>query len=240
MTVFAVRIFIFTILPLLIAGAVIALDKTTSSKERRIEVLIALLLALGVAGSGIGNFFAHFFLSDVVAQSIGWPTGSPFQLEIAFANLALGVLGIVAVGRRDGFREATVMAVTVFGVGATIVHIMDIAATGNLAPGNTLQNILNLFKPALLIGILAMARKAEGAPGSETRTPEFEPWRTPILQATGPVTACVSTAFGLGFAVDRPILITLLGTVIAFVITTVILSRSPLHQIRGFGKKEKP
>ena len=33
-------------------------------------------------------------------------------------------------GRRDGFREATVIAVTVFGVGATIVHVSDIIQTG--------------------------------------------------------------------------------------------------------------
>jgi hypothetical protein len=47
----------------------------------------------------------------------------------------IGVLGLVAEGRRDGFHEATVIAVTIFGVGATIVHIMDITATRNLAPG---------------------------------------------------------------------------------------------------------
>jgi len=45
-----------------------------------------------------------------------------------------------------------VIAVTVFGVGATIVHVSDIIQTGNLAPGNTIQNVGNLLKPALLIG----------------------------------------------------------------------------------------
>jgi hypothetical protein len=32
---------------------------------------------------------------------------------VAFANLVPGILGIVAMGRRDGFREATLIAVTV-------------------------------------------------------------------------------------------------------------------------------
>ncbi len=236
MTIFALRIFIFFILPLLLAGAVIALDTTLSSKERRLEVFLIFLFALGVAGSGIGNFFAHFFLSDMVAESIGWPAGSPFQLEVAFANLILGVLGIVAAGRRDGFREATVVAVTVFGLGATIVHIIDIVETGNLAPGNTLQNVLNLLKPGLLIWILTLARRVEALPASETGTPEFDRWRTPIGQAAGPVTATVATAFGLGFAVESPVLITLLGTLISFAIVIVLLRRSPYHQIRGFGE----
>jgi hypothetical protein len=212
---------------------VIALDKTSSSRERRLEVLLIFLFALGVAGSGIGNFFAHFFLSDLVAQSIGWPPGSPFQLEVAFANLTLGILGMVAMERRDGFREATVIAVTVFGVGATIVHIMDIVATGNLAPGNTLQNVLNLGKPALLIGVLVMARRAEAAPTSESQILAFERWRSAIVQAAGLVTACVATAFGAGFAIDRPVLITLLGTLIGFVTVIVLLLRSPWRQIRG-------
>jgi hypothetical protein len=233
MRIFVVRIFIFSILPLLLAAAVIVLDKTASSKERRLEAILILFLALGVAGSGIGNAFAHLFLSDVVARSIGWPIGSPFQLEVAFANLALGVLGLVAVDRRDGFREATVIAVTVFSVGATIVHIIDIAATGNLAPGNTLQNVLNLFRPALLILVLFLARRAQAAPDSETRTPALGLWRTAILQAAGPVTASVATAFGLGFALDRPILITTIGTAIAFAIVLVMLHRSPVHDLRG-------
>lgn len=233
MTLFILRIFIFSVLPLLLAGAVIAVDKTASAKEHRLEVLLILLFALGVAGGGIGNFFAHFFLSDLVANSIGWPAGSPFQLEVAFANLALGALGLVAVGRRDGFREATVIAVTVFSAGATIVHIVDIVATGNLAPGNSLQNVLNLVRPALLIGLLAAARRVEAAPDSVTPAPEFDRWRTAIAQACGPATACVAGAFGLGFATDRPVLITLLGALVGFLIAFVIIFRSPLHRMRG-------
>lgn len=234
MTIFAMRIFIFSILPLLLAGLVIALDKSTSSRERRLEVLLIFLFGLGVAGSGIGNFIAHFFLSDMVAESIGWPAGSPFQLEIAFANLSIGVLGMVAVGRRDGFREATVIAVTIFGVGATIVHIMDILETGNLAPGNTLQNVLNLLKPALLILFLTMARREEVGPNTEANTQEFDNWRGPLGQAVGLVTACVASAFGIGFAINQPVLITLIGTLIGCVIVLVILRRSPLHQVEAF------
>ncbi|MCP4420228.1 MAG: hypothetical protein GY805_26790 [Chloroflexi bacterium] len=234
MTIFALRIFIFSILPLLFAGAIIFLDKSAFSKERRLEVFLMYFFALGVAGSGISNFFSHFFLSDMVAQSIGWSSGSPFQLEVAFANLTLGILGIVAVGRRDGFREATVIAVTVFGVGATIVHILDIVATGNLAPGNTLQNILNLLRPALLIGFLVMARRAEADPNSETLSSEFEQWRNPIALSAGLVTACVATTYGIGFAANYPVLITLLGTLFGSIIIFVLLLRSPDHQIRGF------
>ena len=232
MILFAIRIIIYSILPLLMAGAVILIDKTASTRERRLEVFLIFLFALGVAGSGFGGFFGHLFLSDQVAESIGWPIGSPFQLEMGFANLAVGVLGIVAVSRRDGFREATVIAVAIIGLGATIVHIMDIIQTGNLAPGNTLQNISNLLKPTLLIGFLVASRRAEAKPDSEVRTPEFDQWRGPLGGAAGFATACIATAFGLGFWFGQPGLVTLFGILLCFVILIIILLRSPSHRVR--------
>src|SRR5215212_10413512 len=119
MDIVASRIFLYSILPLIIAIGQVGLDKSSRSRDRKIETFLLYLFGVGVAGSGIGGFFGHFFISDSVAQSIGWPTGNPFQLEVGFANLAVGILGIVAMSRRDGFREATVIAVTAFGVGAT-------------------------------------------------------------------------------------------------------------------------
>ena len=228
MTIIGLRIFLFTVLPLLFAGVQILLDKSTNSRDRRLEVVLIYLFALGVAGSGIANFFAHFFLSDIIAESIGWPAGSPFQLEVAFANLAMGLMGILAVSRRDGAREATVIAVTVFSLGATVVHLMDIAATGNLAPGNSLQNVINILRPALLITFLAASRRAERAPDSEAGTAGFELWRQPRATAAGIVTAIVATGFGIGFAIERPFLGSALGIVVSAIVVYFIISRATI------------
>jgi len=225
------RLFVFTLFPLLLAWIVIRFDGTVSSRERKLEVVLIFLFAISVAGSGIANFFAHFFLADMVASFIGWDAGSPFQLEVAFANLAIGVMGIVAVGRRDGFREATVLAVTIFSVGATIVHLMDIVATANLAPGNSLQNVINLARPALLIWALWADRRVEAEPEAEAGTDEFDRWRSPLLQASGPLTIVISMAFGLGFAFDQAWLMTLLGAAIGLGIVVFTLARSPWHTI---------
>ncbi len=231
MSVALLRLFIFTAFPLLLAGSLILIDRTADSRARKFELLLIVLFAVSVAGSGISNFFAHFFMADMVAEFIGWAPGSPFQLEVAFANLALGVLGIVAVGRRDGFREATVMAVTIFALGASIVHVMDIIATGNLAPGNSLQIVLNLLRPALLIWALRASRQAEAVPRPEAGTVEFEQWRMPLVQSTAPLTIAVSTAYGLGFAVGQPWLLTLLGAIAGAGIVVAALGRSPLHEL---------
>jgi hypothetical protein len=52
-----------------------------------LELFLLHLFGVGVAGSGIGGFFGHVFVSDPVAESIGWPTGNLLQLEVGMANL---------------------------------------------------------------------------------------------------------------------------------------------------------
>jgi hypothetical protein len=221
MTVYLLRIFLYTLLPLLTAALLTRLDRQVSNHAQIWELYLLYLFALGVAGSGIGGFFGHLFLSDIVAESIGWETGSPFQLEMGFANLALGILGLVATGRRDGFREATVMAVVVIGFGATIVHLIDILQTGNLAPGNTWQNFSNLVRPSLLIGFLIASRRADQSGTIE------ESWRIKHAQMAGWMTAMVTTGFGLGFALDMAVLGTALGVLAGGFVVYLILFRKP-------------
>ena len=176
------------------------------------------MLAVGVAGSGIGGFFAHAFLADEVADSIGWAAGSPFQLEVAFANLALGILGILAMNRRDGFRDATVIAVTIFAVGATIAHVTDIVDTGNLAAGNTVQNAANVLRPAVLIWLLLAIRRSEPAlPG---------PWRDTAVIAAAQATAVVSVTFSLGYAVNQPAIGAAVGSLLAAATTAHAVPRA--------------
>ena len=222
----AVRVFIFSILPVIIAAGHLGLDRSSRPRERRLEIFLLYIFGIGVAGSGIGGFFGHVFISDSVAESIGWPTGNPFQLEVGFANLAIGVLGIVAMDRRDGFREATVIAVTVFAVGATVVHVMDVIESGNLAPGNTIQNVSNLLRPALLIAFLAASRRAQRSPDSEAQTSGFDRWREPRIRAAGVMTGSVAAGFGAGFAIDLPVIGTLIGTMVGAGLAASVIARS--------------
>jgi 4-amino-4-deoxy-L-arabinose transferase-like glycosyltransferase len=230
----AVRVFSFSILPVIIATGHVVVDRSSRTRERRLEIFLLYLFGVGVAASGIGGFFGHFFISDSVAESIGWPTGNPFQLEVGFANLAVGILGIVAMGRRDGFREATVTAATVFSVGATVVHVMDVLESGNLAPGNTVQNVSNLLRPALLIGFLAASRRAERLPDSQAHTAGFDRWREPRIQAAGFMTGSVAAGFGAGFALDLPFIGTLAGTLVGAGLAAFVVARTP-GEVRARG-----
>ena len=110
------------------------LKREERTRPRIVE--IALLYILGIGGfSSIISGFLHLIYGDELAESIGWQAGNPFQWEVGFANIALGVIGYMCFWRRD-FWLPTVIARTIFAWGAGITHVVDIVERGNFAPGN--------------------------------------------------------------------------------------------------------
>jgi hypothetical protein len=222
------RIFAYSLLPLLLATGHILLDKQSRTPARCIELFIMYLLAISVGANGISGAFGHLFLSDMVAEGVGWPTGSPFQLEMGFANLLVGVLGSMAVSRRDGFRTAAILATAILGLGATSVHLMDIASTGNLAPGNTIQNLGNLLDPVLLIGLSWLLSRTTDP---DAASPSFLRWQQRQQPIAGLATIGVGAGFGLGFAVGGLFLWTLVGALVGVGIGIIISKRIVQGQV---------
>jgi hypothetical protein len=114
---------------------------------------------------GIGciwAFIGHVFMSNMVAATIGWPAGNPFQLEVGVANLAFGVLGLLSIKIRDNFLMAAVIASSIFLLGAGYIHITNILQTGNMAAGNAgFALYIDILIPIVLI-ILLILYKATG------------------------------------------------------------------------------
>ncbi len=76
--------------------------------------------------------YSHAFAAELVARSIGWPA-SPFQKEIASANLGLG-LGAIApafIGRPAGWAILLVSASFLWSAAAT--HVWDMVKRKNFA-----------------------------------------------------------------------------------------------------------
>ena len=137
-------------------------------RHRRIGTVLRWLLVIGVGVWGVVNFLLHTVLADETAQKIGWPTGNPFQTEIAVSNLALGVLGLLCffVASR-GFWTATVISLSVFYLGAAGVHIHEMVADGNFESGNAgFPFVLDIALPLVLIGLLIADRAT--APQTES------------------------------------------------------------------------
>ena len=231
---FFARLFAYSLLPLLLAAAHILLDRQARTTPRRIEVFMIYLLAISVGANGLSGAFGHLFLSDLVAESIGWAAGSPFQLEMGFANLLLGVLGLMAVGRRDGFRTATILATTIIGVGATAVHLYDIVLTGNLAAGNTIQNISNLLDPILLI---SLGRLAARSTDPDAESPAFLRWQMRQQPIAGLAAAGIGTGFGVGFAAGGLFVWTIAGALVGVGLGIMLSRRITFSQEELAGER---
>lgn len=119
------------------------------------EALSRYLLLLPIGLGGIWGFYFHAFFPDYSAEMIGWEP-SPFQYEIAVANLGMGVAGVIGFWRKREFAVAVALMVSGFLWGAAVFHIRDIILHSNYAPGNA-GSILytDIAIPLLLwIGIL--------------------------------------------------------------------------------------
>jgi hypothetical protein len=109
----------------------------TRVRDPRAALEILLMYTIGIGGMrGIfGGFVVHFFYADAIAASIGGPSGNPFQTEVAFTNLAFGVIGVLAFFRRDVWLP-WLIGTAIMGWGAGYTHLVDLAGTGNAAPNN--------------------------------------------------------------------------------------------------------
>ena len=92
-----------------------------------------LLFAIGI--NNVVNFVFHVFFGEMSAKFIGWED-SPFQAEVGFASLGVGIAGIIAFRASLPFRVATLFPPLVFSLGAGGGHIYQIIAAHNFSPGN--------------------------------------------------------------------------------------------------------
>ena len=76
----------------------------------------------------------HVFLGDVAAKFIGWEN-SPFQAEVGFASLGVGIAGVVAFKASLPFRFATLIPPWAFSLGAAGGHIYQMIVAHNFSPG---------------------------------------------------------------------------------------------------------
>ncbi len=130
----------FPILLLLLAVLASVAAIIIKKKKGTAEILETILLFMLFFNVGIGGLIAfagHAFRADQVAARIGWPAGSPFQFEVAVANLAIGVIGILSVWFRRDFWLAASIVYMVFLFGAAAGHINEMLLKGNYSEYNT-------------------------------------------------------------------------------------------------------
>ena len=130
--------FVFYVAILIGAGLHIVLDKHKDARTPRriVELVLLYVLVIGVGLQSLYAFMGHVFFADETARQIGWPTGNPFQFEVAIANLAIGVLGILCVWIRGTFWYATGIVYAIWILGDFYGHVYQAVVHGNYAPAN--------------------------------------------------------------------------------------------------------
>ena len=100
------------------------------------EAILVWLLLFNVGILRLLAGFMHWFspLADKVAEKIGWKAGSLFQKEVAAADAAFGVPGVLAFFVRDNFLVATVIGSSIMLFFMGIIHVLEIKKSRNISP----------------------------------------------------------------------------------------------------------
>lgn len=124
------------------------LDKKPRTKGRTVELLLLYLLVINIGVGCLLAWYGHTFMADEIARKIGWQPGSPFQFEVALADLSWGVCGLLCIWFRQGFWTATGIGSAVYLVGCAFGHVRDMIHHENMAVYNA--------GPVLWIGDVAV------------------------------------------------------------------------------------
>jgi hypothetical protein len=120
----------------LVAGLISLLNKPKPLTVNVVaEALFSYYLLFTIGINNLVNFIFHVFVGDIAAEFIGWAQ-SPFQAEVGFASLGIGVAGLIAFRASLPFRFATLIPPAVFSLGAAGGHIYQMIVARNFSPGN--------------------------------------------------------------------------------------------------------
>src|SRR5215831_11011532 len=120
----------------LIAAGILLLNEPKPLRIREVaEAFLSFYLLFAIGINNLINFVFHVFFGDVAAKFIGWEN-SPFQAEVGFASLGVGIAGILAFTASLPFRFATLIPPWCFSLGAAGGHIYQMIVAHNFSPGN--------------------------------------------------------------------------------------------------------
>ena len=171
MLVFFVGNYFATFFILGLVAAVISIAKKPKPLQisEVSEALLSYYLLFAVGINNLINFVFHVFFGDMAAKFIGWEN-SPFQAEVGFASLGVGIAGVIAFKASLPFRFATLIPPSAFSWGAASGHIYQMIVAHNFSPGNVgLVLPIDILMPFIGFGFLWRSYK-HPRPGTTNRS----------------------------------------------------------------------
>jgi hypothetical protein len=127
-------------------------------------VTVATHLTFGLSGwfTIMSGLFGHIIYADQVAVGIGWPQDSGFQMELGFASIGIGIVGLFGFRRTDYWLPFIILK-TCFGWGAGFTHILHPVQHGNFSAGNVgIILYWDFLFPLVLIALYTLYRRQPG------------------------------------------------------------------------------
>lgn len=129
--------------------------KNIESRQHKAYIHLWYLTVIIIGFGGLWSFVGHFFMSNMVAEQIGWAAGSQFQIVLAFYTLGMAVAGILAIWLRNQMIIALVISKSIFWYGAAYVHILDALTNANFGPYNVGSVLIgDIVFPTLFLYLL--------------------------------------------------------------------------------------
>jgi hypothetical protein len=127
-------------IPLFLVAIIVTIVKLRRASARH-EVMTASYTLWGevlfyCVGLGfVYVWYFHAFLQQFTAPLIGWQP-SPFEWELAWAELGMALVAIIALWRGYDMRLSATLMFAIFSFGAAAQHIQQILVAHNYSRGN--------------------------------------------------------------------------------------------------------
>lgn len=137
MIAFLMENFTLSFLVIGVVFSLVALSRAARplSAPAVVEKFLFWFLFFSIGCAFLYNGILHVGAPDLAAKFIGW-ANSPFQIELGFASIGFGVVGLIAPWKSLHMRFAAVAPVACFLWGAAGVHIRSMISDENFDSGN--------------------------------------------------------------------------------------------------------
>ena len=105
--------------------------------------------------------FFHAYFQNIAASTIGWQP-SPFEYELGWLEIALGITALLSRGRGRAWRTAVTIPFVAFTLAAAAQHVNQLIKLHNYAPGNAGIGALwfgDIFSPLFIAVVALLSRE---------------------------------------------------------------------------------
>lgn len=93
---------------------------------------------------GIIGFYINVIIADKTAEQLGWP-GGPFQIKYGFAQLGVGIMGVLSIWFRGSFWVGTLVTLYIYGISGLWTHSLELKKKKKADPIEIANIILDII-----------------------------------------------------------------------------------------------